>query len=1600
MATPQQLFEDQTLNPGKVIPEALDTITGGGIVKDEIAGEDEIYEARVTPGQPIEVKRTGEMAQQSIDAQAGAMSQDQFLQAIQDGQIGGIANVSADQLKNAIRAQQDPNIPNKFKLKAKNKLDNAFKFYTEKLKTQPQTEVAFGQETAPGVFTFVPTPEAQQNVKLKTVQENIFEGKAAIARVVSGAFEPLEGMNAKDKKRVENTIIRQLSSVDFWDVLVERIKEGPLRGTAIYLPDIAVNYGYDALEAAAVAGGEAVYSFFTNTESSRSFVEEWEKSSANRARASEWWKNLIGDTTGIRELSDEINTMITTTLERQLAANEIDQETFDRITKSKVQTPDGETVETDRVFVSEEMAQTLLNESVSQLTPSAQYAAVLSEAFLTMGGIGGAKIKAGRRDLGDLARDIRRIQERAEAPDAKDFEKDLWGEVQLLKGPIQQTQFLQSRGLLKKANTKSMLYAMEVDRLDANAERLYNEIDDISMTLRGMREAGDTVSSKYKGLQAEQQRLRGMMVRRWLSLRTMPTVKENFVEAAPLAVAMWAGGNYTAEGGEDSFFQGDRFVGEGFAALGYMAIGKPVAIFGGKGAYWINQQMGDVYGKSLEVVENIGSIPFQLLGKEDALKGLLTDGSIANFEKKAGITLDADTKKALGYVARVAGKLDEDGIEQVVASMQRHRARMDQILEEFPVEQRAQVRRVLQEDLATTTGIGWLQSANKLASFKIDARESGSLNQLNQQLNAQNLIQERSYATDRLILRLEELIAGNTDLDDTSEVIKYAKSLKATNVRIMEDLGTERAQLMAQIRTYKQDILTNPIAELPPRVLSTLDELEIQLELNMRRKPDGSAGDIDLAALAERQYNENMDALASRAEGLELLRNNQPSHLKQVARNLEMMTEAMLERMRKTAKSGFIKLDREAAKMGKSIPINNMITELAKFEGDGTQLKDFFSKGSRFFHGPLGKRMYTVANRMAARSLDSIKGSGYDELRNLHKNPNATLTDGTKAYLGEDPRPLDIMLFYMERGEAPDFLATPGEVMDVYSAFRDYGIRTKDEALAAKYIDYASKVEDVVKTNAPELFKQWKDARNIYQREWFDKLRRGPLSKLHKSRGHPLATSTNKVDSENGTSILFDDVSIGEEIPESAAMKDGLFQMNYRTTTPFQLFDDVTNNIDKALRGDDDAIKALIIARDDLITNLSSPGMTGRVFDLTDPKQKTHFDLIRGTMTEVVYAKWGKDLAKQLGERADLDLKAVQSGGYNFDRIENVGELQDLLTVSVKSVNDDGKTVFTKVKLVDFDAMIEKERGIEKLIRENNELALSMNKYQKSIANDMDTLADKVSSDLRIRDAGFEMISDAIGQKGGRFFEDVVLTGNLDEIKRLRDLVLAKNGEKIVLDDVEYDTLEIFDAGIRNQIINGILTYGDLQPITGRKFVAANGVEYTKKAVRNPEKISQALEKENVQQVLSYFMDKEHITYLKNITDYLADQKEIVAKGAIDIAGPQISNIVNPMGTNQLIARSFNLARGMVSPQYVAAEFGVSLAQQAGLDLMKLAAGNKEASELMLRMIKFPKQMTKADLDTFDNMVKDFLVSELGAMGEAGRAALENMAIDTSEDRS
>ena len=71
----------------------------------------------------------------------------------------------------------------------------------------------------------------------------------------------------------------------------------------------------------------------------------------------------------------------------------------------------------------------------------------------------------------------------------------------------------------------------------------------------------------------------------------------------------------------------------------------------------------------------------------------------------------------------------------------------------------------------------------------------------------------------------------------------------------------------------------------------------------------------------------------------------------------------------------------------------------------------------------------------------------------------------------------------------------------------------------------------------------------------------------------------------------------------------------------------------------------------------------------------------------------------------------------------------------------------------------------------------------------------------------------------------------------------------------------------------------------------------------------------------------------------------------------------------------------MVSPQYVAAELAVSMASKAGIDLMKMAATDKDGARFMHRFMEFPKDMTKADLDIFSAKLTTFIVTEFGKLG-------------------
>lgn len=180
---PKQVARDKLAKEGylpdpvSAISKGLEVITGGGIVKDQPAGEDVTYgvTGNLEDG-TLKTQTTGDMAQQSIEAQTRPLSQDEFYKSIESGEIVGVGKFKNEQLRNMLRVSRAANVDDTTREKTNNRLANAYRFYSAQ-QDKPKTELTFGQETAPDQFQFAPTPEAERNPKLKSIQKNIFEEK-------------------------------------------------------------------------------------------------------------------------------------------------------------------------------------------------------------------------------------------------------------------------------------------------------------------------------------------------------------------------------------------------------------------------------------------------------------------------------------------------------------------------------------------------------------------------------------------------------------------------------------------------------------------------------------------------------------------------------------------------------------------------------------------------------------------------------------------------------------------------------------------------------------------------------------------------------------------------------------------------------------------------------------------------------------------------------------------------------------------------------------------------------------------------------------------------------------------------------------------------------------------------------------------------------------------------------------------------------------------------------------------------------------------------------------------------------------------------------
>jgi hypothetical protein len=1533
----------------------------------------------------------GESMEESLAQQRTGLDMQGFENAVASGQITGVADADAGKLNRMFAIVNDPKHDEAFRTSISQDIQKYLDIHN--------SGVAIGPKTVYGdAEGFKPTVTEEEDPKLYKKQEAVYEAQRMIYGAVAGKFDGIPGLLPEDRDILEETLTQMISTGSFTDSFQESVNENVLRGTFIY-GERMFTYGLNAAIAAseyAVRGGAQIPLFFGGRAGLpyEELAEIWRKDEPTRNKIRDNWRGFLATQTGIRFLSEEMEDQLRFRLEQRLAD---DPERLNRILNPALLTaegqefldPSGNVVRGRRQLVNEDTAQEIFNASLETITEFEQYGvALLDTAFMLFG--------TTKAQLAFDAKELKRVRGIIDAEIAKGGKL-----AARLKGrPLgQQALIMQQQQKAIKFNKNAVANALELEAAAGGIQRLRDGISnlntelDLRRSLNGKKLTEDMPKSGFKSgeiysfaddleiatLEAKRDSLMTQHFRSKILMDGMPILKTTLVQALPLSAAQYIAGE-TLTG-----LTGDRLTAQGLGALAYIFAGPTIFKTAGRIGGGINSYFGNPaasVGMAIEGVANMGARLAQL--DPNFFTGVIVDADMVKYRKliesdptrrrpgaKFGGNLTYQERKSLQFLKRLSTTLDDDGRAAVMQSLETYSKLQARIVNSFEEgsDARDQAEVAFRETFATMSNMGWMRSAAMLATSKVSANalqsERGVI-----EADAMQTLQRKSLDQAKLgIENLERLLKENVvDPADKTFLEDYIQTLKETARKETAALAESDAELSRKIEDLIDISTSDSFQEVSQETLDRF--VAAGVRVNKRLKSD-----LDEAAYRNDQRARINKGLAVRAEALKKFRKDDITD--RSTRHLEYVINNGVATFKGRARVGFTALDKKAAAENKTINIGPMIQELFKFAKDdpdgNATLSTFFSPEGMFFRGPMGRRVEEVFENMAGRWAESLGEEAFDAMM---QNASLKTIDGKEnpAYI-ENVSPLKLLMYHMDKSGFTGFQASPGEVMDVYAAFRDYSIGMKNGRLASQYRAYEGKVLDIVKTQAGEYYDEWQKAADLYKTEWFDRFQRmdGPGSKFLRSQKFgALGPKPRKA--ADGT------IDIPQPKPEEPDESDfvRLFRFGYGTVDPDTLLRPLSTKINAALRnpGEENFAPLRSEVRR-LIGEFANKNERGELFfDAADENSMAMYGALSTALREFVYDKWARKTIDIYESEKGLD----QVVEFLPSTMRGMKEVESLM--KVRLVNSD-KADF--VTLVDFEGMISESRKLETLIDTDDKAKQLATKAATRIQNEITRQEKVIQRVTAIGDRGLDAVNEASGiRDGAAFLKRYFETGDTRDLEALRIRARLNlsggdlNKKTITIDrpngeSFEADIDEVIDKGISQLLIDGLLEKGKLRVIAGEVKDDAEAIQ----TFQAPGELAKFLEDERVFESLSGFLGADHVQGIKDLAQYMNMKSDSVfAK-----YDQTINNIVSGFGTNQFISRAFNIRRGMVSPQYVAAELAVAMASKAGVDLLKLAATSEDGALLMHRFMEFPEDMTKADIDNLSARIITFVTTEFGALG-------------------
>ena len=1519
---------------------------------------------------------------------------------------------------------------------AQGKLDQARAYY-EKSRVQTKDDPRAAFEVPTG--TFVPTEDMAKNPQLLSKGAEKFLNDLVVLDSVKGTFAE-KGYSEDDADELEKLILENVSTGEFWDMFVERANEGVIRGTTIYTPELALNAINAGATAATWAGTNIVAAatpFLKDTayEEGASFEFLWNLTKPERKAFAEGWRNLLNDSLGIKTASRAWNDYLYGKLKEKVDNNEMSEEQFTRLTSvPDPDNPDGPPIQRD--FLSEDDVFRIMTDVTETLSENQQWFLSYLEAATFVGvGVAG-KHKVARESWQSMKADIADVRAGklgAQAQQTIEGLDDLAAYWKL-------TSDKDLVRLVGAYNEKDLVIGKKNELAAEGVSRLADRIDEIDADVIRISSINNQ-DKRLLPLLRERESLSLQKTRaKYFDNVPVSIITETAKTTVPLSFIQYKAGEAFADVFED------RLAAEAMGSVGYLTVGKGTIGVIKWSAKKANLSTGDIVNQTYLGIEGmLDLVGYKKLTGKSAM-GILSDDDITAYAallRQNGRKVTAKDIAVLNWVRNLSSAMDPQGREAVADYMQELSDLRKDILGYYEGDSvaQAEVDNLLKMSLATASGLHWMDAAAKIANGQVRMGKIANFEAINQSQGLQELHQNGIQQGQRLVADLKKRMKNITDIDDQRKMQRFIDALDQGYRRSEGSLADNAADLNREARNLK-DILMSDTFGVKPLDDHQIDLLsEVELRTSLTLNPE-----LDEVSEANRIHLDNLERIAERSNRLKEMHGD-PNNILNVVSTFETLVNEVWKNLKKNSRRGFIKLDEMAAQDGTRINVAPMVRDMMDMAKDPnrpetTSLSKFFGRKSKFWAGSLGRKARQAFNDMAYRSIGDLKPETYNKLVALHSNAKRKDGSANPFYIdtdGAELQPLDIALWYAEN--KPDqfkgFDALPGEVMDVYAAFREYAYRTKDAGLASLYKDYSDTVKQTVRNDAEAIADQWDEAADIMKREWFDRLRiDGPVNKMQAAQTGVKTNAKLAKDSgadwvelenaDTGDYLTSGPEVLGERArtaltkpAEGPQLFTEILSYTYKgQKTPDRILADMADLIESAFTGNVRTQTELQVEFQKFFSEISgrttSTGMP--IFQATDEKQMALVAAASATIEAYLYDQWARSAQAAL-KRADGAQIGPQAAEDLID-LNQVDNVKNALKFAIE-MPDGTQRVFSPINV---DRLLLQNNSIMHELARSEESAKALVKARDDIAARVDDLAQASRGRVAIRNLGLDAINSArqIERDGASFIKQFVNVGGDERIRALQeqavrnlvgsekyragdfDVVIEATGETVDARDVVAD-------GIAHLTMSGLMEIAGFTVAPGKPLVQAVKGEDTLKVVAEPQNLValfEGMEGERFRNTLVSVFSKriqhgesvlqpgsnlskfEVTTVSRQEAEAHVDSIEKIFKflnisQKTDLTGSttQLTNVFRSPGANWFLSRGFNLRRGQVSAPYVMGELAVSIATAAGVDMLKLAASNTETADYMLRMMKYPKSMTSQEIDKFSISVIDFVQSEMGRMG-------------------